>query len=482
VFEFFGQDAARLAWTLGVVLGLPLALLLLTEAVVRLRRRGSPAESPLLAVRNLLVPALAAYVLLVHVAELDPGSYPVQVVLTLAWIFGLHAALSFLNVALFAGAHRESWRARVPTLARDLARLLLVLVGAALVLSTVWGANLGALVTALGVGSVVLGLALQDPLGNLYSGVILLFEQPFAVGDWLRVGDTVGQVVEVNWRAVHLLVGGTEVEVVPNSVLAKGNFTNVSRPTRQHAETVTLGFAPDDPPNKVKAVLRATALRTPGVLGEPPPGVALLSYETSAVRYALVFHVADYAQVAAVRDEFLTRIWYAARRHRLQIESRRADPGAAARAPVPAEDLSAFPQLGLARAGGPGDGFSPGALRQYARGEQVAAEGEVLPGLHLILRGQVALTVRDGAGREKEVARLARGEFFGEKALLGVATSDVTVTALEDLDLLVLEGEAIQALVEQTPRAAQEIGRVLEARRSAVRKARVDAGGRLPIG
>src|SRR5262249_20372642 len=156
----------------------------------RLRRRGNPAEAPLREVRNLLVPALAAYVLLVHVAELGPRSYPVLVVLTLAWIFGLHAALSFLNVALFAGAHKGSWRARVPGLARDLVRLVLVLVGAALVLSTVWGTNLGALVTALGVGSIVLGLALQDPLGNLYSGVILLFEQPFTVGDWLRVGDT----------------------------------------------------------------------------------------------------------------------------------------------------------------------------------------------------------------------------------------------------------------------------------------------------
>jgi small-conductance mechanosensitive channel len=482
VFEFFRKDAAHSAWAVGIVLGLPLALLLLTEAAVRLRRRGSPLESPVRVVRNLLVPALAAYVLLAHVAGLDPQSYPVRVVLTLAWIFGLHAAFSFLNVALFAAVHRESWRARVPNLARDLARLLLVLVGAALVLSTVWGTNLAGLVTALGVGSVVLGLALQDPLGNLYSGVILLFEQPFVVGDWLRVGDTVGQVVEVNWRAVHLLVGGTEVQVIPNSALAKGSFGNVSRPTRQHAETITLDFSHDDPPNKVKRVLRTAASRTPGVLEEPAPSAATVSYKKSAVRYALVFHVADYAEAGPVRDELLTRIWYAARRHRLRIRTRHADPDAAARAPLPAEDLRVFPQLGLARAGGLGEGLSRGAVRQYARGERVVAEGEVLSGLHLILGGHVALTVRDGAGQEKEVARLARGEFFGEKALLGVAISDVTVTALEDLEVLVLEGEALQALVEQTPRAAQEVGRVLEARRRAMRKARLDAGGRLPIG
>jgi small-conductance mechanosensitive channel len=481
VFESFWKDSAHSAWALGVVLGLPLALLLLTEAVVRLRRRGSPVESPLRVVRNFLVPALAAYVLVAHVAEFDPRSPAVHVVLTLAWIFGLHAAFSFLNVALFAGADEGSWRARVPHLARDLVRLLLVVVGGALVLSTVWGANLGALVTALGVGSIVLGLALQEPLGNLDSGVTLLFEKPFTVGDWLRVGDTVGRVVEVNWRAVHLLVRDTEVQVIPNSVLAKGSFGNVSRPTRQHAQTITLGFSYDDPPNKVKRLLRTTALRTPGVLEEPSPSVALLSYEDSAVRYALDFHVADYAQVAPIQDEFLTRLWYAARRHRLQIQSRHADP-AAAPAPLPAGDLRAFPRLGLARAGGPGEGLSRGAVRKYARGERVVAEGEILPGLHLILSGHAALTVRDGAGQEKEVARLSRGEFFGERALLGVATSDVTVTALEDLDLLVLEGEVLQALVDQTPRAAQEIGRVLDARRKAVRKARREAGGRLPIG
>jgi hypothetical protein len=367
-------------------------------------------------------------------------------------------------------------------LVRDLVRLLLVLVGAGLVLSTVWGTNLWALGTALGFGSIVLGLSLQDPLGNLYSGVILLFERPFTVGDWLRVGDTVGQAVEVNWRAVHLLVRGTEVQIIPNSVLAKGNFGNVSRPTRQYSDTITLGFSYDDPPNKVKRVLRTTASRTPGILEEPSPSVAIGSYEDSAVRYALVFHVADYAEVAPVRDELLTRIWYAARRHRMQIQSRHADPDTAARAPLPTGDLRAFPQLGLARAGDPGEGLSQGVVRQYARGEQVVGEGEIVTGLHLILSGHAALRVRDGAGQEKEVARLSRGEFFGEKALLGVATSDVTVTALEDLDLLVLEGEALQDLVDQTPRAVREIGRVLDARRKVVRKARVGAGGRLPIG
>src|SRR5689334_4090832 len=104
VFETLRTDGAGSAWTLGVVLGLPLALLVLTEAVVRLRRRGHAVESPLREVRNLLVPTLAANVILAHVAGFDPRSYPVLVVSTLAWFFGLHASISFLNVARFAGA------------------------------------------------------------------------------------------------------------------------------------------------------------------------------------------------------------------------------------------------------------------------------------------------------------------------------------------------------------------------------------------
>ena len=102
------------------------------------------------------------------------------------------------------------------------------------------------------------------------------------------------------------------MQVIPNSVLAKGSFTNLSRPNRHHYGTITVDFSYDDPPNKVKRVLRTTASRTPGVLEEPSPGAAIQSYKKRVVRYVLVFHVADYAQVDPIRDELLTRIWYAA--------------------------------------------------------------------------------------------------------------------------------------------------------------------------
>lgn len=138
---------------------------------------------------------------------------------------------------------------------------------------------------------------------------------------------------------------------------------------------------------------------------------------------------------------------------------------------MPADALRAFPQLGLARPEALGGALTREAVKQYARGERIVGEGEFFAGLHLLLSGQLALSIRDASGQEKEVGRLARGEYFGEKVLLSGSTSEVTVTALNDVEILVIEGANLEALLDQTPRAVREIGNVMEARRRTIRKA-----------
>jgi small-conductance mechanosensitive channel len=460
-------------WAVGLVVGVPALFLALGEVVARLRRRDHPLAPAAAIVRNLVLPTLAVLLLLREVLQYDSEAVAVRVVGTLLWVFVLHAALSLLNGLLFEGAGLDSWQARVPRLFRDMCRFFLVLVGSAIVLSAVWGFDLGKLVTALGVGSIVLGLALQDPLGNIFSGIMLLFERPFAVGNWVKIGDTVGKVVEINWRAVRVLVRGTEILVVPNSVLAKGNFSNHSRPTRRYMEAVALGFSCDDPPNKVKRVLAETALRTRGILADPAPVVRTQSYDDFSISYRVFFYVADYADLPPARDEFMTRVWYAARRHGLtmpypihtEIQVPKSDLDAAARAPLAPQALRAFPQFGLGKAGEPEGAVSAAATKSYARGEQVVGEGEALPGLHLILAGRVALTARDAGGQAVEIGQLGPGEYFGERALLAGQASDVTVTALDDLEVLVLDGAMLNAVIERRPGLMREIGSVLERRR-----------------
>jgi hypothetical protein len=318
---------------------------------------------------------------------------------------------------------------------------------------------------------------------------MLMMERPIVLGDWIKVNNETGIVAESNWRAIHLRTRSNSLVVVPNSALAKESFTNFSRPDKTHCEPVTLSFSPDDAPNRVKRVLLEAGRRTRGVLAEPAPEICLKNFRECGIEYEVSLSLADYAHADAAAHEFRTLVWYAARREGLTITypnsalpASPVQPGARAAsaggsAPGGASGaLDAFPHLGVARGGAVPEVFSRGFLRTFADGEQIVKEGERLSGLHLIVNGRVSLSALDSEGRQCEIARLERGEFFGEKALLSSITSDVTATAAGDAELLLLEGDAVLALIEQTPYLSQQIGGVVEARRRALQKTREPQG------
>ena len=106
-----------------------------------------------------------------------------------ATVFGfvvLVLLLSGTNATLFQGAPEGTWRKRIPSIFLDVARFALIAVGLGLILSYIWGAHVGGLFTALGISSIVLGLTLQNSVGQIISGLLVLFEQPFQLGDWIE--------------------------------------------------------------------------------------------------------------------------------------------------------------------------------------------------------------------------------------------------------------------------------------------------------
>ena len=139
---------------------------------------------------------------------------------------------------------------------------MLIGVGLALIFSYVWGVRVGGLFTALGVTSIVIGLTLQNSVGQIISGLLMLFEQPFRINDWLDTPTARGRVVEVNWRAVHIDTG-SGMQIMPNSVLASTSFTNLSRPPGAHKLSMTTTFSAVDPPDRVCAMLSRVARALP---------------------------------------------------------------------------------------------------------------------------------------------------------------------------------------------------------------------------
>ncbi|MDG3002618.1 mechanosensitive ion channel family protein [Paludisphaera mucosa] len=473
------MDSEMLRWGVGLILGFPALMLIVGEVIFHLDRRKHPLTSTLRIVRGLLLPATAVFLTLQHVIPVGRDDLWLRLVETVILLVLIHASLSLLNVVIFAHATEGSWQSRLPRLLVDVIRLILVLVGLSVVLSIVWGYDLGSLATALGVGSLVLGLALQDAVGNVFAGLLLMFERPITVGDWITVEGYSGKIVEINWRAVHLETFERVLVIVPNSVLAKGAISNYGRPTRLHGELLPFRFSVFDKPNEVRNLLADTIEGVRGILADPPADIITDSFGDGVVLYKVRFYVEDYADVERARSEYLTRVWYAARRLRLTLDhptlyhlpADREAPPFRDKVPTPAAVAALFPQFGLSAVAEDGPEWRDVCLRHYSPGETVLRPGEAIPGLFLIFSGHVELAVRNEDGLLNITAGAGRGEYFGEKALLPGQSSDFFVVVAEELEVLVLPSTTLEAMLERSPRLASEIGRVMESRRAAALRA-----------
>jgi small-conductance mechanosensitive channel len=476
-----------LLWGAGLIIVFQVGVIALGEASDRLKRRGLPMETVARQLRNLVLPLVVVFLFLTKVIGLDPGGAPVRMVATALWLGVLWVALTAVSAMVFQGAEEGTWRARTPKLFLDLTRFFMVLVGAAFVLSAVWNRDLGGLLAALGVGSIVLGFALQDTLGNLMAGIALLFERPFSVGDWIKVGDIEGAVVEMNWRSVRLRTLERDLMVVPNSVLGKEIITNTNQPTTLHAERIPIAFSFDAPPNRVKHVLERVALSLPDVVRDPRPKVETMSYGDDRILYEAKLYTENLRRIPRIRDGFATRAWYAAQRHGLKLPmptrtvfSLELDPESQKEVvvPVASEELAAVPSLSTLESADLARAAREATRLHFASREDVLLEGERCGDVYAVLGGEGALFVRDASGGVREVARLSSGDVFGERSLLSHEPSPVTITALEDLEVARIPARVLRDALDRSSAVATAMAELIDARAKAVEGVRQVAAAR----
>jgi small-conductance mechanosensitive channel/CRP-like cAMP-binding protein len=458
--------------------GYAAATLVLSGLARWLDRRQHPLRTTTRMVRGLVLPFVLLYTLLWRVAGWPTGGTGLKVVETLLWLTVIVVSLSLVTNTALMRREGNTFESRYPKLLIDILRLILVLVGACFVMAGVWGNNLGDMLTAVGVSSIVLGLALQNTLDNVMAGIAVLFERPFEIGDWITVGGLTGEVVEMNWRSVRVRTRDRDLFVIPNSVVGKETLLNLSRPTRAHAESHELSFSYDDPPNKVKRVLHQVALSTRGVLASPPPEVHTKKYADWSIAYTIRFFLDDFGRQLEINDEFMTRVWYAARRHGLtipfptQIEYGMEPPSPPPQMPRIGEALANVPVL-VPLAPAELEALTRGCERlEFGRGERVVHEGEAGDTMFVILSGTAIVTILTPERAEREVARLSRGEFFGEMALLTGEPRSASVTAVDDLEVVVIHKESLQGMLTARPGLAQEMAEIVELRRTGLRAVR----------
>lgn len=311
------------------------------------------------------------------------------------------------------------------------------------------------------VGAVIVGLALQDTLGNLFAGLAIQVERPFRVGQWVTIGGRDGLVTEITWRATKIRTKAGNLVIVPNSALAKDTVTNYSEPTLDLRLEVEVSASYHAAPNVVKAVIRDALRDALLLVREREPEVLLVDFAGSGMTYRVRFWISDFAADERAKDYVRSTIYYAFQRHGvtipfpIEVQMSTEDAGLAPpRVTTPPQALASIAMFAAL-----GDDERQALLEAarrvvYGAGEAIVRQGDSANSLFVILSGEAAVTLDNAEG---QLARLGVSDVFGEMSLLTGEPRTATVTALADCDLLEIDAEGFRRVLLAHPSALERV-------------------------
>jgi small-conductance mechanosensitive channel len=393
---------------------------------------------------------------------------------------GLVIALLYTAATLLVGLFSRYYHVRrgshMLAIHKVLVKLAVVLVGLTVYLKG-QDISLTPLWVGMGAASIVVGIALQEPLANLFTGVALDLEGAFKRNDWIRVGGKdgiAGKVVEKNWRTTKLVTIDHELVVIPNRSLGSEVLLNYHQPAAAHAHLLYVGTSYQDPPVKVKEVLRTILVREPRILKEPDPQVRTIRYNDFSIDYELKFWIDDYGEHPEIKNAVMTQIWYAfkffgieipfpirtihakARRHLVEEEGARSERHGEVSA-----FLQSLPFLNEHLTHKDFDFLAHNCFtRFYRAGEHVVTRGELGDAIFIVRDRWCEVLLPDGRTR-----RIEAGEYFGEMGLLSLRPRTATVAAGEEGSTVIkVDRECMEALFRRYPRLKEEVVRVRDHR------------------
>lgn len=397
----------------------------------------------------------------------------------------LSMARSFYLLLLYGFLERKQREKRLvlPAIFRDIVQVAIYLVVAFVVLQQA-GVEPGSLLTTSALLTAVIGLSLQDTLGNLFAGLAIQVQHPFEIGDWIQFDDDpnhVGEILEINWRATRMLTIDRIEVTVPNNMLAKAPIRNFSKPSRLVRRSATVLAPYDAPPARVHRLMAEAVVEVDGVRTSPPPDIQTVDFTERGVEYRVRYYIEAFEEREVIDSRVRDRLWYALRRAsiRIPIPQRRVTLVEHTAATSEAEHhamvvdveraLERIPLLRPLR----GDLLHEVAIhaerRLYAPGELVIQQGDYGEELFIVEKGsvEVLLDVHDGM---QHVATLGPGNFFGEMSLMTGEQRKATIRTEAEVTLIVVSKESLQPIIEAMPTLADEISGVLAEREAQLGK------------
>ncbi|QTK81777.1 MscS Mechanosensitive Ion Channel [Agrobacterium tumefaciens] len=403
----------------------------------------------------------------------DPSSFAARIangaLKTIWWVGGAMVLASC--VRLFLTFERKPREGR---LLQDLVIALIYVVAALCIVAYVFNLPVGTVIATSGVFAIVLGLALQSTLNDVFSGIALNLGRPISVSDWIILDENVqGRVIETNWRSTHLLSGTNDLVVVPNSVLAKSRITNVSGPDAVHGASLRIRLQPTRHPGIILDAMDRVLLSSNAILKKPVPTAAIVSVDREAVEIELSFRVENSGMVTAAKNELFdlsvrhaeaAGLQLAASAGSLQVSIEQLDAAKVLKKPAtPMRLMNSIPLFsGLTEEEKEELAANMNRLT-FRKGEIISRWDTALTSLMIVRSGVVAIEERDDK-ETLELSRLAPGDFFGERGVLLGALEFGDYRALTAAVIYEVPKDKLAQIMRERPAIAEELALLLDNR------------------
>jgi small-conductance mechanosensitive channel/CRP-like cAMP-binding protein len=379
-------------------------------------------------------------------------------VLVAAW--WLVSARLIVAVLYFTLRHDRGHRSA--KLVADLTAAAIYVGVALIVLKSVLALQVAGLVATSGVVAIVLGLALQSTLADVFSGIAVGIEAPFQVGDRISLGEDIGgRVIETNWRSIRVQTDGEDIAIIPNSVMAKLEIVNRSVPSQRRTVSATVRCPATADPEAVIQVLDDATLLCPDILETPAPSVTLTRLGRSWNQYTIGFSVAETSLIAGTKSLLLGH----ARKQLHHAGLLEREPGGLVPPPARSKPMMLAPREVL------GDlvlfeRLQPMQLEELASrlttrllepGDVLFPESEADATLYVVASGVLEMTRATGTMTSLTLGRIGAGDYIGELGLLTGSPHAATARARTHCVVYQLRREAIAGLLETNAEVAAQL-------------------------
>jgi small-conductance mechanosensitive channel len=391
------------------------------------------------------------------------------------WMMLVIGIVRLINGLLANTILRNTGSSELSTLVRNVVSIIVYVFAFVTIVKSQFNTDLTTLFAGGTIVGVVLGLALQDTLGNLFAGLALQADQPFQVGDVINIQNNswTGVVESVTWRGVKIRTFQNKIVVISNAVLGK-EFIEVAPRDNLNARLVFFNTLYSASPAKTIYLIREVVRQVENVSPKIRPIVRIKNLGESGIDWEVKYWLEDYAKYNDTDAQVRQRIWYAFQREgihfafptrTLYVESQSLEPDFSESVNEIFERLSEVPLFEPLNDEETMKLAESCEAKIFSPNEPIVRKGQEGGSMFVIHRGSVKVQIMEN-GFPKTINTLNEGEFFGEMGLFTGEPRSANVVAAEETEVLEIKHPALKPLLDDNPELVEALSKIIAERRA----------------